>query len=110
MDGYKYWLISAGFVVVILIMIIDILYERRQIARYLRIGGARILKFRWRPFLGYSQNFLGFCAWPEIALRRRAEVGQGKIRHNSHRASRCSAFGTYSVFASTHLAGRQGDL
>ena len=38
--------------VIAFVIRIDILAERREIERFLRIGGARVTKFRWKPFTG----------------------------------------------------------
>jgi hypothetical protein len=32
---------------------LDIAYEKREIDRFLRLGGCRILRFRWKPFVGF---------------------------------------------------------
>ena len=53
MDRYEVWIFCALLMAGIAYTVIDIRYERRQIDRFLRVGGARILKFRWKPFLGW---------------------------------------------------------
>jgi hypothetical protein len=46
-------LVLVGLGVAVGLTMLDVLFERRQIERYLRVGGARILKFRWKPLLGW---------------------------------------------------------
>src|SRR5262245_27455592 len=52
-EDYTPWILAAGAVLWALVTAIDIRYERRQIDIFLRRGGARILKFRWKPFLAW---------------------------------------------------------
>ena len=35
-----------------LLIWLDIRYERREITRFLRLVGARVQRFRWKPFVG----------------------------------------------------------
>jgi hypothetical protein len=51
--AFELWILGGLLIVGVAYITVDILYERRQIERYLRIGGARIVGFRWKPFLGW---------------------------------------------------------
>lgn len=53
MDHHALWILPVLLLGGIVYTVLDIRYERKQIARFLNVGGARILQFRWKPFLGW---------------------------------------------------------